>query len=55
MDAYQYALMKETLERIQNIVTGWRDSADIGRDKDEDSFDSMYCIETILDEAGFHE
>ena len=52
MDAYQYALMKETLERIQKEVTLWREGEDEGYDV---ATDSLYNIETALDEAGFHE
>ena len=49
MDAYQYALMKETLERIQKVTTKWIES------DYEDDFGAMYEIETILLEVGFHE
>ncbi len=52
MDAYQYALMKETLERIQKMVTEWRNDTDSRRG---DGDYAMYEIEGILDEAGFHE
>ncbi len=52
MDAYQYALMKETLERIAKSVVEWRNQDEQGYDV---SFDAMYEIETAIDEAGFHE
>ncbi len=52
MDEYQYALMKETLERIQKEVILWREGDDEGYDV---ATDSLYNIETALDEAGFHE
>jgi len=52
MDAYQYALMKETLERIAKSVLQWRKQEELGYD---DSFDAMYDIETAIEEAGFHE
>ena len=52
MDAYQYALMKETLERIQKEVSMWRANQEIGFDC---ASDAVYNIETALDEAGFHE
>ena len=48
MDAYQYDLMKKTLERIQILAFAWKEGVDA-------SFDAMYEIETALDEAGFHE
>ena len=51
MDAYQYALMKKTLERIQKEVEQWRDNEELGFDC---SSDAVYNIETMLDEAGFH-
>jgi len=51
MDAYQYALMKETLERIQKVATEWRDGMEPEFNLSDDA---MYEIETILDEAGFH-
>ena len=50
MDAYEYALMKETLERIQNLAFAWRENDIRGVDT---SFDAMYEIETLLDECGF--
>ena len=48
MDAYQYALMKETLERIAKSVVEWRNQY-------LTSLDAIYEIETAIDEAGFHE
>ena len=56
MDAYQYALMKETLERIQKKATIWRYNVEANNEHaDEMAGEMMYEIETILDEAGFHE
>jgi len=52
MDAYQYAMMKETIERIQKKTDEWRNEEEKGVDI---SCDAMYDIETILDEAGFDE
>ena len=50
--AYQYALMKETLERIAKSVVEWRNQDEQGYDV---SLDAMFEIETAIDEAGFHE
>ena len=58
MDAYQYALMKETLERIQKKARVWRHHNDNNPDYQEIasmSMDMMFEIETILDECGFDE
>ena len=52
MDAYQYALMQETLERIAKSVVEWRNQDEQGYDV---SLDAMFEIETAIDEAGFHE
>lgn len=52
MDAYQYALMKETLERIHREVLQWREHDQLGLDF---AIDAVYYIETILDEAGLFE
>jgi hypothetical protein len=48
MDDYQYALMKKTLERLQEVSSEWRKGGLPYRE-------AMYKVETILDEAGFHE
>jgi hypothetical protein len=53
MDAYEYALMKETLERIQKHVTAWRNDEEGG--SFDTACDEMYEIENILMEAGFDE
>jgi hypothetical protein len=66
MDAYQYALMKKTLERIQKRATIWRNVTEamenysegddiVYEDPEALADEMMYEIETILDEAGFHE
>ena len=58
MDAYQYALMKETLERIQKKTNIWRHHQDNNPDVEDIahmSMDLMYEIETLLDECGFDE
>ena len=63
MDEYQYALMKQTLERIQKRVTMWREVDEAMQNGTECNYevpegvgdDMLYEIETILDEAGFHE
>ena len=56
MDAYQYALMKETLERIQKKVNIWRYNVEANNeDADYMAGEMMYEIETMLDECGFDE
>ena len=66
MDAYQYDLMKKTLEAIQVRATIWRNVTEAMENQADDddicyevpeevADDMMYEIETILDEAGFHE
>ena len=52
MDEYQYALMKQTLERIQELVFAWTENEVRGVDS---SFDCMYEVQNALEEAGFHE
>ena len=63
MDEYQYAIMKKTLERIQERVTVWRNVTEKAENGEECSYDTpeevsddmMHDIETALEEAGFHE
>lgn len=58
MDAYEHALMKETLERITRKVRVWRHHYE--NNVDVDTFngisqDILYEIETMIDECGFDE
>tara|TARA_Y100001963_G_scaffold63965_1_gene89172 strand:+ start:462 stop:620 length:159 start_codon:yes stop_codon:yes gene_type:complete len=52
MDQYEYAIMKETLERIAKSVVEWRKQEEQCFDV---SYDAMYEIETAIGEAGYHE